>query len=221
MIAGSHGPNVRLPEPSILNGWLEQLTRWGYRSVRTTALSPELAAAFAQLGFFPVQELALLSAVLLDTPELRARPSFAVRTIRRVPSRPYPTRIAEVLLRIDRSAFGEDWCMDPGMFDESRTATRRSRLFAAIDQHGPAGFITVGATGPSAFLQRLAVDPKSQRQGMASHLVSRSLQWARRVGCSHAVVNTATTNVAALDLYRSFGFTPMDQGLSVMERSLP
>lgn len=220
MISGSHGPDLRLPESSILEGWIDQLAEWGYRSVRTSALSPGPAAAFARLGFTPVQELILLSAVLDTAPEIEPTSTIVVRAVKRVPGRPHSSRVTRTLLRLDRAAFGDDWCMDPAMFDESRTATRRSRLFVAGDRDRPEGFVAVGASGPNGFVQRLAVEPSSQRKGVASHLIADAMRWLRRIGCSQAIVNTATNNLPALALYRAFGFQPMDHGLSVLERSL-
>lgn len=111
--------------------------------------------------------------------------------------------------------------MDEDMLEESRTATRRARLFVAGDAECPEGFVTVGVTGNTSFLQRLAVEPRAQRQGTGTRLVDAALGWASSVGATQSIVNTATDNNAALALYRSFGFQEMDHGLTVMGRSLP
>lgn len=221
LISGSHGPDLRLPDSSVIEGWLQQLAGWGYRSVRTSALSPTVATVFAGLGFEPAQELSLMSAVVGSDNASFRHPTPAVRAVHRLPGRPYAAGITESLLRVDRAAFGDDWCMDADMFDESRTATRRSRLLVASDHDQPVGFVAVGASGSTGFLQRLAVEPGSRRRGIASQLVAAALRWTSRVGCSQSIVNTATTNAPALSLYRRFGFAALDHGLTVMERPIP
>lgn len=221
LISGSHGPDLRLPETPIVEGWLGQLADWGYRSVRTSALSPAPTQVLAGVGFESVQELSLLSAALDPDVDRGSRPAPDIRVVRRFPGRPHSARITESLLRVDRAAFGDEWCMDADMFDESRTATRRSRLLVAGNPDRPDGFLAVGVTGRHSFLQRLAVDPRAQRRGIASRLVVAALRWATDAGCTQSIVNTATSNDAALALYRSFGFHEMDHGLCVMERTLP
>lgn len=220
LISGSHGPTLRLPDPSVVQEWLDRLVDWGYRSVRTSALSPEPSATFTDLGFTSVQDLSLLSTVH-DATKIHGRaPEPGVHVVRRIPGRRHSSRITRTLLQLDRSAFGDEWCLDEDMFDESRTATRRSRLFVAGNQMQPDGFVVVGATGSTGFVQRLAVAPHAQRRGVATRLVASALLWAARAGCGQSIVNTATTNEPALDLYRSFGFQPMDHGLTVMKKTL-
>jgi GNAT superfamily N-acetyltransferase len=220
LIAGSHGPDLKLPDISIVEGWLNQLVDWGYSTVRTCALSPAPAQVLGGLGFESVQELSLMSAVIDSGTSHLPVPAPDIRAIRRFPGRPYSARITDALLTVDRAAFGDEWCMDSDMFDESRTATRRSRVFVAGGPDRPDGFLAIGATEGHSFLQRLAVDPRAQRRGVATRLVATGLQWAARIGCTQSIVNTATTNDPALALYRSFGFHPMEHGLHVLERSL-
>jgi len=57
-------------------------------------------------------------------------------------------------------------------------------------------------------------------RGTATRLVAAALQWSHKKGCSTTVVNTETTNDAALGVYAAFGFAPMDEGLVVLECEL-
>jgi GNAT superfamily N-acetyltransferase len=64
------------------------------------------------------------------------------------------------------------------------------------------------------------VRPNARRTGTATRLVAAALQWSFKKGCGTTVVNTETTNDAALGVYASFGFAPMDEGLVVLECEL-
>ena len=80
------------------------------------------------------------------------------------------------------------------------------------------GFVLAGATAGSGFVQRLAVDPAHRREGTAARLLGQAHRWLSLRGCSTSVVNTETTNGAALGLYRAFGYVPLPYGLRVLER---
>lgn len=219
IVMGSHGVEARLPESDTLDRWLSTLSEWGYRSVRTNALAPVASAALADAGFVSAQELVLLTH---DHPE---RPRFSVpsdltpgtiRAARRRVGRP----VFASILDLDRVAFGDDWRMDAASFADAMGATRRSRLFVTRASGTVDGFALVGASDEVGYLQRLAVHPSSRRSGVATRLVATAIEWSWAHGCTRTVVNTETTNSAALSLYGSIGFRPMSHGLRVMERDL-
>lgn len=206
-----------MPRPDTVNEWLHTLAMWGYRSVRTGALGPDLVATLASAGFTPVQDLLLMSIDLTSHP-LPAPSKDAVRGLR---SWPRPRRgMVESLLSVDAASFPPMWALDAPSFDEARRATSRSRLFAALDGPTTVGFLLAGATGEGGYVQRLAVLPGHRRRGHGVNLLAAAHSWLRGRGCSTAVVNTETSNTPAIDLYRRLGYAALPYGLQVLERPL-
>jgi [ribosomal protein S18]-alanine N-acetyltransferase len=128
--------------------------------------------------------------------------------------------MADAIIRVDRSAFGDEWMMDHETFREALHATRRSRIFVSHAHDELSGFVIAGVTDTYGFIQRLAVHPNFRRRGDATRLVQTALSWIHSHGCSSTVVNTETSNVPALSIYEKCGFVPMEYGLTVMERQL-
>ena len=218
LISGSHSPTVQLPDTSILQTWVDTLSRWGYDSVRTSLLAPVAAAALSTVGFNTSQRLTLLErpdvgAVIVCRPLRSVRPRFPMSRM------PTPSMV-EAILRIDRAAFGDEWMMDHETFREALHATRQARIFVSRVDDALSGFVIAGITDSYGFIQRLAVHPDFQRQGEASSLVQNSLSWIHSRGCRSTVVNTEVSNAAALSIYEHNGFAPLEYNLSVMERQL-
>jgi ribosomal protein S18 acetylase RimI-like enzyme len=123
------------------------------------------------------------------------------------------------LYEIDQSAFPVRWRMGRRGLEESVEATGRSVVHRVRDEEGTAGFAVTGISLGQAYLQRLAVHPRAQRQGLGGALVRASLLWARHRGARAVLVNTQTENQNALDLYRQTGFVIVPGGLVVMSAS--
>lgn len=71
------------------------------------------------------------------------------------------------------------------------------------------------------YVQRLAVHPDAQGQGLGRRLLLDGLHWMQRGGAWVASVNTQFDNSPALALYESVGFREEDFGLSVLAATLP
>ena len=205
-----------VPSPDFLRRCLATLTERGFTRVVTAALSPLEQTGFLAVGFEVAEELHLLALQLDGLPP--------------VPSGLRVSRVtwhqrAEVLA-IDRAAFSPFWQLDDHGLEEALHATPRTRFRGAPGPASPAvdgalvGYAICGRSGARGFVQRLAVDPASQRQGIGRGLLLDGLHWMRRRGVHRAVVNTQVGNDAALALYRDAGFRNEPSGLSVLAAGL-
>lgn len=124
-------------------------------------------------------------------------------------------RRAEVL-RLDAAAFSEFWAFDDRGLADAVAATPRTRFRMVTLDGSVAGYAICGRAGTRGFVQRLAVDPARQRQGLGRLLLLDGLQWMRGHGVRTTVVNTQLDNGGALALYTDVGFRPEPTGLSVL-----
>jgi aminoglycoside 6'-N-acetyltransferase I len=89
----------------------------------------------------------------------------------------------------------------------------RHRLVAAIDGGVIVGFVSSvvylhpDKAAPELWINEVGVAPSHHRQGVGKRLMQRTLEEAKRAGCSEAWVLTERRNEAALGLYRSVGGT--------------
>lgn len=205
--------HARLPSDAEIAAALDEAAHRGYRAVRTSALFPPAAEALGRVGFVPVDRLALLR---LDS--LAHRPLVEPDT-RLHPLRAWHRRAAA---RVDQQAFGAEWGNDAdGLTDIERATPRhRSRVVLGGRTRRPAEPIALaisGAAGRTGYLQRIAVTPTSQRQGLASALVADALAWMQSLGLADVLVNTGVANRAALQLYAGFGFVRLADVLTIGE----
>jgi ribosomal protein S18 acetylase RimI-like enzyme len=117
---------------------------------------------------------------------------------------------------IDRAAFPPRWRMGRAGLAESLEATPRRVIYQVCDPQGVAGFAIAGVGLGIGYLQRLAVLPRAEGQGVGRSLVAAALGWARRRGAASVLVNTQEENARARALYERAGFRRAPQGLAVM-----
>lgn len=206
------GPVPDAPPPSaqFVRHCVDELAAKGVARVVTTALSPEEQDGFLAAGFVVAEHLHLLSHGLRDLPAVPLE--AALRRARRA-DRP-------AVLAVDGRAFAPFWRVEAGGLDDALTATPRRRFRVATRGETVVGYAVTGRAGSRGFLQRLAVDPASQRRGVGRALVLDALHWLRQRGARRAVVNTPLGNEAALTLYTSVGFREEWPGLSVLTLGL-
>ena len=125
------------------------------------------------------------------------------------------------LLAIDRAAFAEFWRFDADGIHEALGATSRSVLLVIRGSDGePIGYSVVGHGHALSYLQRVAVHPTWQGQGMGRSLVRASARAARNAGARAMLLNTQFENTLAIDLYHSEGFVTLHEPLAVLRFGL-
>jgi ribosomal protein S18 acetylase RimI-like enzyme len=123
-------------------------------------------------------------------------------------------------LATDEAAFPEFWRFDRPALEEALLSTRRAVVHIVRTRRGSvAGYAVTGTGSVLAYLQRIAVDPACQGQGIGRSLVKASAAWAAGRGARALVLNTPAENLAAITLYEKEGFRTLDDELVVMGRS--
>lgn len=187
---------------------VELLADRGIHQVVTGALARNEQISFLAAGFEVREELHLLARDLGDLPSVET--GARLRRARRA-ERP-------AVLAVDHLAFDEFWRLDDAGLTDALEATSASRFRIAV-RPDVIGYAITGRAGTRGYLQRLAVRPDEQRQGVASGLVVDGLRWLRRHGVTQAVVNTQVDNASALATYEHLGFRREPEGLAVLARS--
>jgi ribosomal protein S18 acetylase RimI-like enzyme len=197
---------------AVVERWLGDLARDGYRAVLTPALGATDQAPFLANGFTEHERLHLLTRDVDDLPDAPVAAGLLRRSRRADRAR---------LLEVDGAAFPDFWRLDDAALADALAATPSSRLRVAdTGSDALAGYAITGRAGPRGYLQRLAVDPAQQRRGIGTALVVDGLRWLRRWGAREVLVNTQEHNAPALALYEALGFRRQAEGLAVLRRSV-
>lgn len=200
---------------------VERLHAAGVREMFTTALGPPEQQPFIAAGFTHREHLRLLRHDLRNLP--RSRPGSR-RHLRRGLRRDY-----DRALEVDALAFDGFWQFDLRSLVEARNATPTSRFRVAtaperstpvastpVDSKPVAGYAVTGRANRTCYLQRLAVHPDHQRQGVGTSLVGDALRWARARRADEVLVNTQQSNTTAFEMYLGLGFHNQVDGLDVL-----
>lgn len=205
-------PNAPLPSPEFVKRCLSTLAERGFSRVVTGALSPLEQTGFLAAGFAVEQRLHLLGLDLHSS--LPPLPDG-------LPLRRAGRSRRSDVLAVDRAAFSPFWQFDHQSLSDAIAATPRTRFRVALGPAGDVvGYAISGRSASRGFVQRLAVDPAQQRQGIGGRLLFDGLHWLRRRGIPRAVVNTQVGNDVALALYLAVGFREDPSGLSVLSAGL-
>jgi ribosomal protein S18 acetylase RimI-like enzyme len=199
----------RPPSADLVRHACVVLAERGYAEVLTAALAEPERAGFLAAGFEVRDSLHLLAH------DLRAIPTMGPASLRRGRRGDRPGALA-----VDHRAFPPFWRLDEGGFHEAMTATPSARFRVATVNRKVVGYAVTGRAGQRGYLQRLAVDPDLQGQGLGKALVVDCLLWLQRRGVTNAVVNTQIANERALQLYLAMGFRLQPSGLEVLGRTI-
>jgi ribosomal protein S18 acetylase RimI-like enzyme len=121
------------------------------------------------------------------------------------------------LLAIDTDAFSSFWRFDELGLQEALEATGRSSVLIIRDSDGkPTGFAIVGFGTAISYLQRVAVAPKWQGNGMGRSLVRVAARKARDAGGRVILLNTQIDNEPAMRLYESEGYVRLPDPLYLL-----
>lgn len=213
-----------VPSSTVLRVWLSEMRARGFTAVRTGAVTDAGADMLHRQGFTTLQTLNLLDLSLIGW-RPPAVPAGVLRRSRRLRTREFGSAAA-----VDLAAFTNVWAIDRDGIEETCAATPSHRP-RTIDLHpgdmqesdsgdALAGYAITGRADHHGYLQRLAVHPSVQGQGIGLSLTLDSLVWMQRRRLTRAVVNTHTDNDVALALYQRVGFRILPQGLSVLVRRL-
>jgi ribosomal protein S18 acetylase RimI-like enzyme len=189
------------------------LAEQGFQRVVTAALPPDEQRGFLEAGFDVHEHLHLL---VLD----------ADMALPPVPPGPALHRAGwrrrQGLLDVDQSSFAPFWRLDRAGLRDALGATQQRRLRVVLGMRRKVvGYAICGASERRGFVQRLAVLPEAQGQGLGKRLLLDGLHWLRSQDARRIVVNTQAGNEAALALYRKVGFRDDPAGLSVLGAGLP
>lgn len=183
-----------------------ELRQLGADSVVSPPLPANSLGTWRDAGYEPFIDLALMR-----------------RSLDR-PVRPPDHLVVEVddidvdeLLAIDSAAFSDFWRFDRHGLTEAIEATGTSSILVIRDGSGrSAGFAVVGYGSAISYLQRVAVHPDWQGQGMGRSLVRVSARKARASGAHVMLLNTQLDNGCAIALYESEGFVRLPDPLALL-----
>jgi ribosomal protein S18 acetylase RimI-like enzyme len=207
------------PDDTDVAGWLARSRARGDHRLRTGAMFPTSAAAFCRAGFRPIDELTLLQLDLVERRRQRGQSlGRATRTVvGRGPTRRMAGGELAAVAALDRRCFPAPWGNDVDGLRAIQAATPSQRSRVVRHAGTLVGFAIGGRAGRNGYVQRLAVAPEARRHGIARALLDDACDWMSRRGATSAVVNTATTNDAAIALYTGYGFHRRDEVLTVLE----
>jgi len=202
-LRGSDAPSSR-----VFERLLDQLRDDGFREVLTNAVGPNASVGLVDAGFSARGHLHLLQHSLKELPPRTRRTRRANRADR-----------ADIVA-IDAAAFDEFWRFDALALREAARATPRSHPLVGPRDRAASGYGLFGRAGPTGYVQRLAVAPAAQGEGIGRALLIDGLHWLRTHGARAVFVNTQENNRRALDLYLRTGFARLPVGLCIMGREL-
>lgn len=187
----------------------ERLLAVGAPGVLSSPLAPSARRPWETAGFVDHLDLALMRLSLNDN--VPAPQHLVVKD---------DGYDLDMMLDIDMAAFPEFWRFDRAALLESTQATAQAGVFVIRDGHeGITGYAVVGFGHAISYLQRVAVHPRWQGEGMGRSLVRAAARSAKRHGSKAMLLNTQFDNDPAIALYESEGYVQLPETLAVLKAS--
>lgn len=108
----------------------------------------------------------------------------------------------------------EDACFGTNAWSEALVAQElaaASRFVVVAEADAVLGYASLMEVADVADVQRVAVVPPARRSGVGAALLDMLLMRARLSGCARVLLEVGADNDAAIGLYGSFGFEPVDR----------
>jgi ribosomal protein S18 acetylase RimI-like enzyme len=192
---------------SFLQACSDHLLKLGPAGVISPPLPESAQRAWSQAGYKPFVNLALMRKSLDDAP---GAPNHLVVE--------QPGADLSELLAIDQAAFAPFWRFNRGALEEAIDATSRSTTLIILGSDGkPIAYAVVGFGSAIAYLQRVAVQPEWQGQGMGRSLVRVVARKSRSAGAKVLLLNTQIDNRSAIRLYEDEGFVQLPEPLTLLQ----
>ena len=205
---------AEMAPPEIIAELLGAARQRGYSRLVTTALEPHETDSFTSAGFSLLEDLCVLALELEANPHSRAPIPEGIKLTKMWPWR------RRGALKVDSESFDNFWRLDEHTLRDAERATLRSRSRVAMSNNQVVGYCVTGGSSQQGYVQRLAVMPRVEGQGVGRALLEDGLDWLATMGTPRVLVNTQRHNERALRLYQHRGFKVEPYALSVLEISL-
>lgn len=124
----------------------------------------------------------------------------------RVSLRPMDEPDLTAVVGLEKQSFPEPW--SKRMLIEE--LAQEGRVYRVAEAGGEViGYAGMSVLGEDAHILTLAVAPAQRQQGIGTQLVAELAQAALELGARHLTLEVRPSNIEALALYASFGFTPV------------
>ncbi|MCJ7737970.1 MAG: GNAT family N-acetyltransferase [Anaerolineae bacterium] len=185
------------------------LRKFGAESVLWMDRQEWVAAILRQREFRQFANVTTLTKVEASTPG---------NTGGRARLRPATAQDIDKILSIDHRAFTPHWWH--GKHTIRDRITQAISFTVALQNETIVAYAEADISGSNGHINRIAVEPERQSQGIGALLLQNTLTTLWQHHVDSVTINTQRDNLAALRLYREFGFAPTGDTVTIWEYKL-